>query len=108
MLVPGGDSRQRRGYLEDGVLGRFEPGREQRSTFRKQGDWSPQCGPSTGSRQGAQGVHLSEARSREGDGEIVSRSFADVVVSLMATSQDRFPVRAPGRAQWELESEEER
>ena len=53
------------------------------------------------------GRSRSDARSREGDGETVSRSFADVVVPLMAATQDRFPVQAPGGGQWELASEGE-
>lgn len=53
------------------------------------------------------GPGLSDARSQEGDGETVSRLFADVVVPLMVTTQDRFRVQAPGRGQWELTSEGE-
>lgn len=55
-------------------------------------------------------VHRGPISQKHAHGRGMEKSFpfADVVVSLMATSQDRFPVRAPGRAQWELASEEER
>ena len=94
--------QQRRGYLEDGVLGRFEPGREREVLSGSRWTGPHSVAQALGTVRLHRGRGLSDARSREGDGETVSRSSADVVAT-----QDRFPVQAPGRGQWELASEGE-